>query len=173
MTTWSFDAYSTVRARHSMRASINIILVFILFYSVYSNACSCGYDRSMDEVAVKSSVVFYGDVIGIEKIGKIVPFGKEQEYRITVFPREVYKGKAKKKYRFKGRNINNNNSFGENTDAEEIVVGGCGLGLEIGDKYVVFIEKGKKIYWSRCSEHILPYGTRKYEYFINSIKKML
>lgn len=121
----------------------------------------------MEEVARDSHVIFYGEVIGIEKIGKIVESGSEQMYKITLYPQSTFKGRAKKKYTFKGYNIYNDQ------DKDENVVGGCGLDLELGAKYIVMVEKGKKIQWCWCSEHILPKETHKYEYFNKNIKQKL
>ncbi|HRH76710.1 MAG TPA: hypothetical protein PK129_05110 [Cellvibrionaceae bacterium] len=118
----------------------------------------------MEEVAAKSNVVFYGEVIGAEKIGKIVPSGEMQQYKITIYPQVVYKGKPRSRYVFKGAQYYND------ADKDEVAVGGCSLDVALGGKYVIFIEKGKKVEWDWCSEHILPKETKKYEHFIQNIR---
>ena len=75
-----------------------------------------------------------------------------QEYKITVYVQEVLKGNARNKYVFKGFSIYND------ADKAEIAIGSCSLDIDLGKKYVVFIEEGKKIKWDGCSEHILPKG---------------
>lgn len=141
----------------------NLLLLIILLPG-YSWSCGCAYDRSMEEVVAKSSVVFYGEVIGAEKIGKIVPSGEMQQYKITIYPQEVYKGKPSSRYVFKGAKYYND------ADKDEVAVGGCSLDVALGGKYVIFIEKGKKVEWDWCSEHVLPKETKKYEHFIQNIR---
>lgn len=153
-----------------------IFILITLLLSGSAFACSCHYDRTMEQVASESSVIFYGEVIGIEKTGKIVPSGEKQEYRITVYPQITYKGKPKKKYSFKGSNYYNDTDELTNPGPDgtmRIRVGGCGLDMTMGSKYVILIERGKKPQWSWCSEHILPKGTRKFDFFMNNIRNKL
>jgi len=121
----------------------------------------------MEDIASNSKVIFYGEVIGAERVGKMAESGTEQLYKITLYPQKVYKGRAKKKYTFKGYSIYND------PDKDEFFVGGCSLDVDLGGKYIIMVEQGEKTRWSWCSQHILPKGTSKYDYFIKNIKKKL
>ena len=149
-------------------------LLLLFFCSELSLACSCLHERSMDEVVKNSSVIFYGETIGIEPTGKLVESYEYQKYQVTVRPQKVFKGNAKNKYKykFKAQQLYGG-EYNPEPGIEEIIVGGCGLDLLLGDEYIIFIEKNKPKNWSWCSEHILPKGTDKYDYFFKNIEPKL
>lgn len=150
-----------------VKAMIKYLPLLLLIFPSYSFACSCRYERSIEEVAKSSDTIFYGEVIGIEMVGEFVESGKEQEYEVTLRPQKALKGKPKEKYTIQAFEIYNDE------DSDKITVGGCGLDLMLGAKYILLIEKKYKPSWSWCSEHILPKGTKKYEYFTNEIESKL
>jgi len=118
----------------------------------------------MKDVASDSSVIFYGEIIGVQKIGRVVAHGEKQEYEITIFPQKVYKGNAKERYKFEGYAIYND------TDANTLALGGCSQDKDLGAKFVVMIEKGKNIDWNWCEKHVIPSETKQYEYFVKNIQ---
>lgn len=133
-----------------------------LLFSIQSYCCSCDYGRPMDDAVASASVVFYGELIGIEKVGTIAKSGNYQEYKLTLYPQKVFKGRAKKKYIFNTKALYNDQ------DSQQIVVDSCSLDLDLGSKYVVLIERGQEIDWSWCSESVLLQGTGKYKYFMKN-----
>jgi len=146
------------------------LLALIFPSSAFANECYI--ERPMEDVVENSRVIFYGEVIGVEMVGKFVESGKYQKYKVTVRPQKVLKGKPYRKYVFMAL------SFYYDQDLQEskgLVFSGDGnRDLELGEKYMILIEKGKDITWSPwCSEHILPIESDRYEYFVNEIQEKL
>lgn len=144
---------------------MKIFITLLLIVPQMCFACSCRYERSMKDVFDSSESAFLGEVIEVKKIGNIVKTGNEQDYRVSVKPSKVFKGDSQEIYQFEG------SKFFNADDADKIIIGGCGLSMQVGDEYIVLFEKEKKIRISWCSEHILPVGSRKYDYFIKNFSK--
>ena len=127
-------------------------------------ACSCKIDRDIQDLAGKSKTIYYGEVIAIEKIGDFVKSGEKQQYKVTLQPQDVLKGKAKKKYSYVGW------KFYNDKDSKNPRTGDCGLDLSFGEKYMVLLEKGREPQWSMCSEHILPRGSKRFTEFVDRVQ---
>lgn len=144
-----------------------LLMLALLIMPSLCMACSCYYDRDMKDVADNSSVIFLGAVTSIGIIGDSKDKNK-QGHLVSVTPEKVFKGKASSVYNFKSRPRT------VNFDGQEIIlVAGCHLDVELGEKYVVLYESNKEIGWSWCSENILPTETNKFDYFMENIRENL
>jgi len=151
---------------------MKFLFTFILIpLSQYTFACSCSYDRKMEEVFTGSTEVFLASVTSSEKVGVKAKHGELQEYELTLSPKTTYKGKTKISYVFTAHRIEN--IFDDSIEEQEVHVGGCGLDVEVGREYVILVEENADIYWGWCSYHILPKGTHKYEFFMDNVQDWL
>jgi precorrin-6B methylase 2 len=143
----------------------NIIILLAIFISQYSWACRCASDRDLASIIASSKTVFIGETIGVERVGELVNSGEKQQYKITVSPVEIFKGKPRKKYVFEG------SAFYNSKKSDEIMVGGCNRDMEMGEFTLVMLEPRNKIVWNWCSENLIYIDPKEYDKFLSEFKK--